>query len=168
MIVFTLISAQLCYVRKIQILQSSETTINYHKNYDFPFQQKATFQGKTTFYSSNGALSVEEGGTGATSYEQARKNLSVPYYAKYNAGNLETGANNTSVWIRYYGDDGTTYNQMDLWKDRTSFSKPVNIASGGTGATTAKQALINLGVIYWNGTGTQPAVIEGGIMLKKV
>lgn len=99
----------------------------------------------------NKPLSITSGGTGASTAEQARKNLGVPYYAKYDAGNLQTGAGDVSAWITYYGDNGTTYNQMDLGKDATSFSKPVNLASGGTGANNAAKARENLGAVSKSG-----------------
>lgn len=113
------------------------------------------------------ALAVTAGGTGATTAAQARKNLAVPYYAKYDAGNLQTGAGNGSAWITYYGDDGTSYNQMDLGKTATSFTKPVNVASGGTGATTADGACTNLGAVKKSGdTMTGCLWANGGFAVK--
>ena len=96
-------------------------------------------------------VTIAQGGTGATTAADARKNLAVLYYAKYDAGNLQTGANNISAWVSYYGDDGTNYNQMDLTKTATVFRKPVNIASGGTGATSASGACTNLGAVKKSG-----------------
>ena len=104
--------------------------------------------------STSDALAIGDGGTGATTSEQARKNLGVPYYAKYDAGNLQTGAGDTSAWITYYGDNGTTYNQMDLGKDATSFSKPVNLTSGGTGASNQTGAWNNIVAPGGTMTGT--------------
>lgn len=123
------------------------------KLYFAPNRAKDSIGTRYEVYHSGGVtIPVSKGGTGATTAEQARKNLAVPYYAKYDAGNLQTGAGNVSAWITYYGDDGTSYNQMDLGKTATSFSKPVNIASGGTGATSASGALINLGALSKSGS----------------
>lgn len=105
------------------------------------------------------AVTVAQGGTGATTAADARKNLAVPYYAKYDAGNLQTGAGNVSAWITYYDDNGTTYNQMDLGKTNTSFYKPVDIASGGTGATTATAARTALGITPAN-IGALPTTVQ--------
>lgn len=66
-------------------------------------------------------------------------------YNKYEQGDVVSGANSTSMWL-VYSDNGVNYNQMDLWKDRTSFTKPVDINSGGTGATSKSGARTNLGI----------------------
>ncbi len=96
-------------------------------------------------------IGINVGGTGATDAATARNNLGVPYYAKYESGNIQMGASNTSAWLTYYGDDGTNYNQMDMTKTGTTFTKPVTISSGGTGATTAANALANLGALPTTG-----------------
>lgn len=108
------------------------------------------------------ALPIAYGGTGATDAATARNNLGVPYYAKYESGNLQMGANNTSVWLTYYGDDGTNYNQMDMTKTETAFTKPVTISSGGTGATTAANALANLGALPTTGGDMTGSINFGG------
>lgn len=43
-------------------------------------------------------------------------------------------------------EDGTLANRLILYRDSTVFSKPLTLASGGTGATTAAEARKNLGV----------------------
>ena len=45
-----------------------------------------------------------------------------------------------------FGINGSVANQMSLYEDRTEFTKPVTIASGGTGATTVDGILSNLGI----------------------
>ena len=47
--------------------------------------------------------------------------------------------------INYFEDD-VRKNRMVLYADKTAFEQPVTIASGGTGAKTAADARINLGV----------------------
>lgn len=45
-----------------------------------------------------------------------------------------------------FGSNGEIANQMSLYADKTVFTQPVTIASGGTGATTVAGILSNLGV----------------------
>lgn len=73
-----------------------------------------------------------------------RSNLSVARYKKYDSGNMEFGAGNTSAWASFIGDDGTSYNQMDLGTDSTTFKKPITVGSGGTGATSQSGAFNNI------------------------
>lgn len=125
-----------------------ETGATYADRYKLPNPTAGkTAESWYDILTTKNAVTIAQGGTGATTAANARKNLAVPYYAKYDAGNLQTGAGDVSAWITYYGDDGTSYNQMDLGKTATSFYKPVNVASGGTGATTASGALTNLGAV---------------------
>lgn len=75
-------------------------------------------------------------------------------------------------------DPSTAINNLFLYHDRTVFTKPVTVSSGGTGASSAPGALINLGVIsdtsqfvYNSGniiaSSTEPAnPTEGMIWLK--
>ena len=48
--------------------------------------------------------------------------------------------------INYFEDDARK-NRMILYSDKTAFEQPVTIASGGTGAKTAADALANLGAM---------------------
>lgn len=91
------------------------------------------------------AIGVPYGGTGGTTAETARNNLQVPLYQRYSQ-NLKFGSGSGSAWFTYYDDDGNTLNQMDLGTNNTTFSKPVNIASGGTGASSAASAREALGI----------------------
>lgn len=56
---------------------------------------------------------------------------------------------------------GTVENYMELQPDETAFKRAVNIASGGTGATNAADALINLGGLSKAG-GTMSGAINMG------
>ena len=64
---------------------------------------------------------------------------------------------------RYNGS--TQENYVMLASDSTRFGKPVIVASGGTGATNAADALKNLGVIY---SADEPTYQAGAIWLKPV
>ena len=57
-------------------------------------------------------------------------------------------ANTTSTYLSYINSSGTTINKLDLWSDHTSLLKPLDISSGGSGATTASGALYNFGIRY--------------------
>lgn len=57
-------------------------------------------------------------------------------------------ANTTSTYLSYINSNGTTINKLDLWSDHTSLLKPLDISSGGSGATTASGALYNFGIRY--------------------
>lgn len=97
-------------------------------------------------------LEVASGGTGGTNPNDACYNLgafrntttSDAYY-------MNGGSGTNSAWVSYL-KNGSALNQMDLWHSHTSFKQPVNIASGGTGATTAAAALKNLGLEIQTGT----------------
>lgn len=54
-------------------------------------------------------------------------------------------SNGDAANITFY-KDGTMVNRMVLEEESTTFSKPVNIAGGGTGASSAAQARTNLGI----------------------
>lgn len=64
-----------------------------------------------------------------------------------------------------YRVNGTVVNGAYFGKDYTTFGKPASVASGGTGATTAKAALENLGVIY---SETEPTGAAGQIWLRPI
>lgn len=89
------------------------------------------------------AVPIENGGTNAKDKATARENLQVPRYVKY-SNNLSFGSGTGSAWATYADDEGTTLNQMDLGSGDTTFKKPVNVKSGGTGATTADGAIANI------------------------
>lgn len=92
-----------------------------------------------------GTLPIAEGGTGSTTAAGARTALGItpanigalPTTVQTSGYSATSGSNSTSAYFIY--QQGTTnLNKMDLWADHTSFVKPVDIASGGTGVTTAK------------------------------
>lgn len=63
--------------------------------------------------------------------------------------------------------DGTIFNYMDLKPDSTAFKQPVTIASGGTDAVTAEEALINLGGVNKAGdTMTGALNMDAKIIMK--
>lgn len=107
------------------------------------------------------AVTVAQGGTGGTNPDDACYNLgafrntttSDAYY-------MNGGSGTASAWVSYL-KNGSTLNQMDLWSSYTSFKQPVNIASGGTGATSAAGARTNLGITCAN-LGALP--LSGGTM----
>ena len=63
--------------------------------------------------------------------------------------NYSVGVNQNGVLFYYNTGDELT-NQMVLSPTNTRFKQPVNVGSGGTGATTAADALTNLGALGKN------------------
>ena len=62
------------------------------------------------------ALTIANGGTGATTVDAACANIGALRYKQYDNGYFETGAANGSAWLQYQVN-GTTKCQMDLFSD---------------------------------------------------
>lgn len=106
-----------------------------------------------------GTLPVANGGTGATTAANARSNLGIGSSATKSI----SSATNTRDAVAYISTDGVMeigpYIDLHLTEDgtedydvrmgitssNTTFSKPVNVASGGTGLTASPSMLTNLG-----------------------
>lgn len=124
---------------------------------------QVTFNNTVSFNSTNKSLPITQGGTGAISADTACENLGALRIIKW--ANGYTAFTDASELVLGYKVGDTDVNVMRLNTNYTSFSKPVTIGAGGTGASTAKQALTNLGIIY---STSQPAYAEGKIWLKPV
>lgn len=90
-------------------------------------------------------VTVAQGGTGATDPTQARKNLGTVHCANQDDGfDARMGSCKTHSWVDFY--EGTIkHNSMTLGLGMTKFDKPVNVESGGTGATDEASARRSLG-----------------------
>ena len=106
-----------------------------------------------------GTLPIANGGTGATTAANARSNLGIGSSATKSI----SSATNTRDAVAYIGTDGVMeigpyidfhltedgtedYDvRMGITSSNTTFSKPVNVASGGTGLTASPSMLTNLG-----------------------
>lgn len=87
------------------------------------------------------ALPIGKGGTGATTVEAAKINLSLDKFAQNPGLNTAIGAPSVDAAI-IISDTG-----WGAYKGNApGFSRALNIASGGTGAETAEQARVNLGL----------------------
>ena len=124
---------------------------------------QVTFNNTVSFNSTNKSLPISQGGTGAISADTACENLGALRIIKH--ANGYTAFTDASELVLGYKVGDTDVNVMRLNTNYTSFSKPVTIGAGGTGASTAKQALTNLVIIY---STSQPAYAEGKIWLKPV
>lgn len=89
---------------------------------------------------------ISNGGTGATTAKQARKNLGLDSLSVY-------GVTATATELNYC--DGVTNNIQTQLNKKIEYNEspivageivPFNIAQGGTGATTAAGAITNLGI----------------------
>ena len=120
----------------------------------------ATFDGTANVTPGvTGTLSIANGGTGATTAANARSNLGIGSSATKSISSLT----NTRDAVAYIGPDGVMeigpYIDLHLTEDgtedydvrmgitssNTTFTKPVNVASGGTGLTKSPSMLTNLG-----------------------
>ena len=106
-----------------------------------------------------GTLPIANGGTGATTAANARSNLGIGSSATKSL----SSSTNTRDAVAYISTDGVMevgpyidlhstedgtedYDvRMGITSSNTTFSKPVNVASGGTGLTKSPSMLTNLG-----------------------
>ena len=122
-------------------------------------------------YDSNQIVPVEDGGTGATDAAAALANLgALPKSGGTVSGNLTVGGGESTKWLdvaRAFSDDGSVYqvrlimtsgkaariglykdgnlvNTLQLSDNESTLSKPLTVASGGTGATSVDNALVSL------------------------
>lgn len=123
------------------------------------------------------SLPVSKGGTGATTAAQALTNLgALPksggsmngniYFGSATQGPVWTTEDGTIIHLRAYAPanvlqvtlkpvKGDEFGALDIdTSGNVSLSKPLPITSGGTGATTAAQALTNLGAVPLAGNAT--------------
>lgn len=120
----------------------------------------ATFDGTANVTPGvTGTLPIANGGTGATTAANARSNLGIGSSATKSI----SSATNTRDAVAYIGTDGVMevgpyidlhlnengtedYDvRMGITSSNTTFTKPVNVASGGTGLTASPSMLTNLG-----------------------
>ena len=120
----------------------------------------ATFNGTANVTPGvTGTLPIANGGTGATTAANARSNLGIGSAATKSL----SSSTNTRDAVAYISTDGVMeigpyidlhsteegtedYDvRMGITSSNTTFSKPVNVASGGTGLTKSPSMLTNLG-----------------------
>ena len=120
----------------------------------------ATFDGTVNVTPGvTGTLPIANGGTGATTAANARSNLGIGSSATKSI----SSATNTRDAVAYISTDGVMeigpyidlhsneegtedYDvRMGITSSNTTFTKPVNVASGGTGLTASPSMLTNLG-----------------------
>ena len=165
------------------MINQQETGVNYAERYLMP--EIATGLTKDVWYNiltTKNPVTVAQGGTGATTAAAARENIGAlsvgggtitgelildqgsaqkAFVAKRTVdGTIYTTdmmvSSNGAGIIRLL-NAGTEKNRMTLREDETAFIKPVSLASGGTGASTAANARANLGAVNIAGdtmTGT--------------
>lgn len=98
-------------------------------------------------------LGIPLGGTGATNPLTAKRNLAIPIFTLddtmpaapvYGDRWVRPGSMTEVVWLPNANNAGVWVNLADVG----SIPYPLAVAKGGTGATTAAQARINLGIDY--------------------
>ena len=94
-------------------------------------------------------LGIIQGGTGATTATGARANLELSGFITSSTGSTMRSPNSTFIFsIDNNGNWGATERNVSGWK-------PLGIAQGGTGATTAAGARTNLGLDTYSSGRTQ-------------
>lgn len=176
---------------------STGDPLDYLETYSLPnadsnLSANASYEILTT----KNPIRVDQGGTGALTVADARKNLkAVCKTGDTITGVLQLGAetgntsayyvqinrhvNDTDYSARTYVDNATggacvsmmvpvngsltIKNRMRLDIDSTEFMKPVSVGSGGTGATSAAEARVNLGIR--SGTELPESANEGDLFV---
>jgi hypothetical protein len=119
-------------------LTATATELNYcdgvTSNIQTQLNNKMGVSGTQTL---SGSLAISDTGNAGYNIGMTRKINSTDYKVL-----MQPTASEGNL---YYYQGSTLTNAMQLKADSTSFRKPVNIASGGTGAITADAALANLG-----------------------
>lgn len=104
-------------------------------------EDRAEIRAELGFSESN-VLGVENGGTGATTADDACEKLRALRIIKW-ANGYTAFTDGVELVLGYRAGD-TDVNVMRLNTNYTAFSKPVTVESGGTGATTAAGAVAML------------------------
>lgn len=90
------------------------------------------------------ALAIEQGGTGATTLDDARSKLQVDRLLQHETSgetNLTSGDSNIRLFVK---DNG----QWGAWNSSKQANVPLAVANGGTGATDAATARTKLAVLH--------------------
>lgn len=90
------------------------------------------------------ALAIEQGGTGATTLDDARLKLQVDRLLQHETSgetNLTSGDSNIRLFVK---DNG----QWGAWNSSKQANVPLAVANGGTGATDAATARTNLAAMH--------------------